>query len=128
MIVVGARLEGPAGSRELRLALDTAATKTLIVPEVMDDVGYSARDGEEFTVIRTTNAAPEPGYTLRVRRFSTLGFEHERFEIHVHDLPDYGIDGLVGINFLKNYNFTVRPLDQQIHREPLSSDEGPAVA
>jgi len=40
MIVVGARLEGPTRARELRLALDTAATMTLIVPEVMDDVGY----------------------------------------------------------------------------------------
>ena len=66
--------------------------------------------------------------TLRVRRFSTLGFEHERFEIHVHDLPDYGVDGLVGINFLKNYNFTVRPRDQQIHLEPVSADKGAEVA
>jgi len=128
MIVVGARLEGPTGARELRLALDTAATKTLIIPEAMDDVGYSARDGDAFTIIRTANAAPEPGYTLRVRRFSTLGFEHEGFEIHVHDLPDYGVDGLVGINFLKNYNFTVRPRDQQIHLEAVGSNEEPHVA
>lgn len=128
MIVVGARLEGPLGARELRLALDTAATKTLIIPDVMDDVGYSARDGEAFTIIRTANAEPEPGYTLRVRRFSTLGFERERFEIHVHDLPDHGVDGLVGINFLKDYNFTVRPRAQEIHLEPVSADEGPDVA
>ena len=96
MIVVSARLEGPRGTRDLNLTVDTGATKTLVIPDVMDDVGYSARDGEAFTIIRTANAAPEPGYTLRVRRFSTLGFAHEGFEIHVHDLPDYGVDGLVG--------------------------------
>lgn len=55
-------------------------------------------------------------------------FRWHRGMIHVHDSPDYGVDGLVGINFLKNYNFTVRPRDQQIHLEPVSVDEGPDMA
>jgi len=84
MIVVSARLQGPRGGCEVRLALDTGATKTLIIPAVMDDIGYSARDGDKSTIIRTANAAPEPGYTLRVQRFSVLGFAREGFEIHVH--------------------------------------------
>jgi predicted aspartyl protease len=128
MIVVSARLQGPRGGGEVRLALDTGATKTLIIAEVMDDLGYSARDGDQATIIRTANAAPEPGYTLRVQRFSALGFEHENFEIHVHDLPDYGIEGLVGMNFLESYNFTVRPRDKQIRLEPVEAGSGPRAA
>lgn len=29
------------------------------------------------------------------------------------------------MNFLENYNFTVRPRDRQIHLEPVESDESP---
>jgi len=33
-------------------------------------------------------------------------------------MPDYGIDGLLGMNFLENFNFTVRPIEQEIRLEP----------
>lgn len=36
---------------------------------------------------------------------------------------EYGVDGLLGMNFLENYNFTVRPRDRQIHLEPVESGE-----
>jgi len=40
---------------------------------------------------------------------------------------EYGVDGLLGMNFLENYNFTVRPRDRQIHLELLDSGESPAM-
>jgi hypothetical protein len=119
MIIVWAWLRGPRGERDVRLAFDTGAVKTLILPDVLDDIGYSARDGESITIIRTANEAPEPGYTLRVQYFFALGFGFPAFQIHAHDMPSYGIDGLLGMNFLENFNFTVRPLDLQIHLEPV---------
>jgi len=118
MIVVWAWMRGPRGERDVRLALDTAAVKTLILPDVLDDIGYSARDGEDITIIRGANEAPEPGYTLRVQYFFALGFGFSDFQIHVQDMPDYKIDGLLGMNFLENFNFTVRPIDQELHLEP----------
>lgn len=39
----------------------------------------------------------------------------------------YGVDGLLGMNFLENYNFTVRPRDRQIHLESVTSGVSPAV-
>jgi len=57
IIVVWAWLRGPRGERDVRLALDTAAVKTLILPDVLDDIGYSARDGEDMTIIRGANEA-----------------------------------------------------------------------
>jgi hypothetical protein len=119
MIVVWAWVRGPRGERDVRLAFDTGAVKTLILPDVLDDIGYCARDGESITIIRTANDAPEPGYTLRVQYFFALGFGFPDFQIHAHDMPDYGIDGLLGMNFLENFNFTVRPIDQQIDLEPV---------
>lgn len=35
----------------------------------------------------------EPGYTLRVTRFASLGFSFPDLAVHVHDLPEgIGID------------------------------------
>jgi predicted aspartyl protease len=102
----------------VRLALDTGAVKTLIPPDVLDDIGYNARDGEGITIIRTANDAPEPGYTLRVQYLFALGFGFSDFQVHAHDMPDYGIEGLLGMSFLEHFNFTVRPIDQEIYLEP----------
>lgn len=30
----------------------------------------------------------EPGYLMRVAKFSALGFDLANFRVHVHDLPD----------------------------------------
>jgi hypothetical protein len=61
------------GARDVKLIVDTGAAMTLILPEVLDELGYSARDGESLSRISTANDAPELGYKLRVRRFQALG-------------------------------------------------------
>lgn len=116
-----ARLAGPNGSRDLQLALDTGAAMTLVVPEVLDGLGYSARDGDKITSISGANAAPEQGYRLRVRRFQALGFGFDDFRIHAHELPDYGVDGLLGIDFLEKFDFEVRMSVQRIGLSPVAS-------
>ena len=102
IIIVWARLDGPNGSRDRQLALDTGAAMTLVLPEVLDRLGYSARDGDTITSISTANAVPEQGYRLRVRHFQALGFGFHDFRIHAHELPDYSVDGLLGMDFLEN--------------------------
>jgi Aspartyl protease len=56
------------GTREVKLIVDTGAAMTLILPEVLDELGYGARDGESLSRISTANEDPELGYKLRVRR------------------------------------------------------------
>jgi len=41
---------------------------TMLTPEVVDRIGYSARDGEKPTTIRSV-VDEQHGYTLRVPRF-----------------------------------------------------------
>jgi hypothetical protein len=48
LIIVRARLYGPRGHRPVSLAFDTAASETHIVPEIIDDLGYSPRQGEQI--------------------------------------------------------------------------------
>jgi len=83
-------------------------------PEVLDDLGYSARDEDKITSISTANEAPEQGYRLRVRHFEALGFGFNDFRIHAHELPDHGVEGLLGMGFLGRFDFEVRMSDQQI--------------
>jgi Aspartyl protease len=109
LIIVKAWLWGPRGKAKLDLALDTAATHTHIVPDIVDELGYSPRQGEQITVVHSA-IGREPGYLMRVERFQSLGFSTTDFLVHVHDLGEgIGIDGLLGLTFLRRFNLEIRP-------------------
>ena len=55
------------------------------------------------------------GYMLRVTRFTSFGFTFSDFAVHVHDLPEgIGIDGLLGLSFLRHFNYEVRSQEGRI--------------
>lgn len=109
-----ARLYGPRGHRPLSLAFDTAASETHIVLEIIDDLGYSPRQGEQITSV-TSAIGKERGYMLRVSQLASLGFSFDDFAVHVHDLPEgIGIDGLLGLSFLRRFNYEVRSVEGRI--------------
>ena len=58
--------------RPLRLAVDTGAAETIIVPDVLDELGYNPRQGEAITVMRSA-VGYEQGYLIRIERFDSLG-------------------------------------------------------
>ena len=89
LMIVHARLWGPRGGAPylLRLAIDTGATHSLVLPEIIDELGYSPRDGDAITTVRAA-LGKEQGYLLRVNRFEALGFALPDFPIHVFDLAD----------------------------------------
>lgn len=96
MIVVKATVRGPGGNSPLTLVLDTGSWQTLIVPDVMDDLGFNPRDGQVITGVYSA-VGKEQGYMIGVPRFSALGFTVTDFPVRVFELADrYGIDGLLG--------------------------------
>src|SRR5262249_37523276 len=100
LIVVDARIFGVRDAQSVSLAIDTASAETVVVPAIVDDLGYSPRDGERITTVRTA-IGKEQGYTLRVKRFSALGFTLPDYLINVFDLATGDdIDGLIGLSFL----------------------------
>jgi predicted aspartyl protease len=118
LIIVAGEVSGPLGRTALRLALDTGASETLLVPEVVDELGYSPRDAETMTGVYSA-IGKEQGYILRVAEFSALGFAVPDFRIHVFDLADrYAIDGLIGLSFLRRFNYEIRSADGRIIVEP----------
>jgi predicted aspartyl protease len=101
LVIVKARVWGPAGKTPVSLAVDTGSAHTVIAAGIIDDLGYSPRQGEAIATVRTA-AGKEQGYLLRVSRFWALGFSVSDFRLHVFDLPDgFGIDGVVGLSFLR---------------------------
>lgn len=116
LIVVDGRVWGPLRrtGRPLRLIVDTGSTETFIRPEVLDELGYNPRDGEAMTVMHST-IGELPGYLIRVERFACLRHQERDFRIHAHDLPDgWNIDGMVGLNFLRQFNYQVRSPEGRI--------------
>lgn len=116
LILLEGRVWGPRKDtqRLLRLVLDTGAAETVIVPEVLDELGYSPRQGEAITVMRSA-VGREEGYLIRVTRFSCLGHEVSDYRVHAHDLPEgWGIEGLIGLSFLRQLNYEIRSIEGRI--------------
>ena len=64
----------------------------------------------------------EHGYTLRVTRFSALGYGIPNVRIHVFDLAEgFGLDGLIGLSFLRQFNYQVRSAEGRIVVEPVKA-------
>jgi len=98
---------------EARLVLDTGAAATTLTPRVIEKVGYTRRDGFKRAKVHTA-IGEERGYWLRVAELTVLGVTTPNFALTVFPLGHKDIDGLVGMNFLRHFNFEVRPTDLQI--------------
>lgn len=107
LIIVRATVTGPGGTSDGRFVLDTGASLTTMTHELAESVGYVARDGFRRAKVHTA-IGEEEGYILRVAELEILGFTMMAFPINVIDLGHDGIDGLLGMNFLSEFNYEVR--------------------
>jgi predicted aspartyl protease len=107
LIVVGAELHGPSASIVLRLALDTGASTTMISSAPLVTAGYDpALAGERVQV--TTAAGVEFLPRVKIERLSSLGSDRADLAILGHTLPpSAGIDGLLGLDFLRGQQLSV---------------------
>ncbi len=119
LIIVHARLWGAQGQeRDLRLVVDTGAGPTIIAPELLDELGYSARQHGEQVASTRSIAGREQGYMLRVKQLECLGMVEQEFRVYAQDLPTgWDIDGLLGLSFLRHLNYEVRSIEGRILAE-----------
>jgi predicted aspartyl protease len=98
----------------VRFAFDTGAAETIISPGILDELGYSPRQGDAITVMRSV-VALEHGYMIRIEQLECLGHQVSNFRVNAQDLPEgWGIEGLIGLTFLRQFNYEVRSLEGRI--------------
>mgnify|MGYP000857563117 CR=1 FL=1 len=119
LIYTNVRLKGPRSTEQYTFALDTACSITTISPSILDDLGYEARSGIRRTTV-TTALGEEPGYLLRVSEIMALGHTLNDLVVHVHDLAENsGVTGLIGLNFLNQFNYEVRSAEGRLFVSPV---------
>jgi predicted aspartyl protease len=118
LIIVNAVVVGPSGQAEVRLVLDTGAVLTTLVLKIAESIGYTSAARVARSVIRSA-VANEHGYIVRLVQLSTLGFTVPNVHVDVANLG-YGIDGVLGMNFLSDFNFEIRPAERRILLERIA--------
>lgn len=120
LIIVPGQIWGPRGEGpRLNLVLDTGSAETVIIPEVLDQLGYSPRSADRITVMRSA-VGREDGYLIHIQRFACLGYQLSNYQIHAHDLPEgWGIHGLIGLTFLHGFSCDIRLRQGRLLLEPL---------
>lgn len=107
LIYVPAQINGPSGEAILTLALDTGATRTLISPEIMIEVGYEPSQTRQFSQM-TTGSRVERVPLLTLNTLVTLGQEKQNLIVACHSLPpSAGVDGLLGLDFFRGLNLSI---------------------
>jgi predicted aspartyl protease len=119
LIVVDAIAVGPSGRADVRLVLDTGAVLTTLIPTIAESIGYTSAARVARSVMRTA-AAAEHGYIVRLVQLSALGSTVHHVHVDVADLG-YGIDGVLGMNFLSEFNFEIRPAERRIVVEDIAT-------
>ncbi len=107
LIVVHAELWGPRGSGVLRLALDTGATVTLVNAGILVAIGYDPALSPDRVQV-TTGSGVEFAPRIILDRVTALGHTRSAFPMLGHTLPpSAGVDGLLGLDFLRGLTLTV---------------------
>jgi predicted aspartyl protease len=63
--------------------------------------------------VTRTAAANEHGYLIQLAQLETLGVDARGVHANVADLG-YGLDGVLGMNFLLDFNLEIRPSERRI--------------
>jgi predicted aspartyl protease len=107
LIVVPVELFGPLGSSILRMALDTGATYTIASVEMLMAIGYQP-DLVKNRVQITTGSGLVAAPKIMVQQIDALSQTRESFPVLAYTLPrSAGIDGLLGLDFLRHRALTI---------------------
>lgn len=102
LIVIRTRLTGPSTHTEVRLALDTGATMTLVDTNTLEHLGYDSSMSTEPQRI-TTGSGVEFVPKITIARIEALEQQCADFPVLCHTLPPSAtVDGLLGLDFLRD--------------------------
>lgn len=104
----------PSGNRDIRLLIDTGASLTMLSPEVFQQPGIEYENTGRAGVFNTANGPVRaPVYILD--SLTIGGWQVNRLKVGVLAMPGHeGIDGLLGMNFLKHFQFFIDQNEDQL--------------
>lgn len=110
-------VNGLINDNGILLALDTAATQTVIDLNTLLIMGYKISDASEIVYLETSNGVIE-ARRIHAEIFSALGTEHSNYELFTYDFLLSGItspyDGLLGLDFFKDKILTIDFRNQEL--------------
>ncbi|MFH1829366.1 MAG: retropepsin-like aspartic protease [Pseudomonadota bacterium] len=113
LIIVPVKLRSKTDAYNGMFVLDTGSSGIIIDHEIAFDLGYTAKDGVGFSTVSSA-VGKEKGYRLLIDAFEVFGKKLNSIEVRCHDLKDQGVEGLIGMSFLKRFNWCVYPKRQVI--------------
>jgi len=110
-IVVDLLVESADGASSLLIpvVLDTGASFTIIATDLLVKLGYDPANPllERQRII--TGSGIEYAPSMTVRSATAIGQKVSHVGVLCHDLPaESGIDGLLGLNFLRHFKLIIR--------------------
>jgi len=106
-IILRAVVEGEI-ARVVSLILDTGSSFTHLPWRVLQAIGYDPGTSKEKVKVVTPSGVEFPP-RVKVKRIRALGKSVEKVDVLCHDLPpEAKVDGLLGLNFLRNFNIAIR--------------------
>jgi len=110
-IVVDLLLEAADGTSSLVIpvVLDTGASLTIVATDIMAQLGYDPANPSLDRQRIVTGSGIEYAPRTAVRSATAIGQKVINLDVLCHDLPpESGVDGLLGLSFLKHFKLTIR--------------------
>jgi predicted aspartyl protease len=110
-IVLDLLLEAADGRSSLLIpvVLDTGASLTIIATDIMARLGYDPANPVLDRQRIVTGSGIEYAPCVTVRSATAMGQKVANLDVLCHDLPpESGVDGLLGLSFLKHFKLTIR--------------------
>ena len=116
LIIVPVTLRSPTHFFKAQFVLDTGASYTIIDYRIAESLGYSRHDA--CAPSRVSSAiGKEEGFRIRLEALEALGKNLSPFEVACHSLFEQGVEGLLGMTFLEQFNFCIYPAKRIIRIE-----------
>jgi len=110
-IVVDLLIEAADGRSSLvvPVVLDTGASLTILATDIMARLGYDPANPELQRQRIVTGSGIEYAPRTTVRSATAIGQKVTNLDVLCHDLPpESGADGLLGLNFFRQFKLTLR--------------------
>lgn len=108
LLVIPALFHGKYGNYDAELIVDTGASLTILQPLAIHALGFSQVDQTGISTVQSP-IGKERGFRVRLPAIECLGRSIKNFEVACHDVGLKHLDGLLGMNFLEQFDFCIYP-------------------